>query len=340
MFKSILKTNISKKNKNRVKELLLPVLKFVFAISLLYWVVNKSDINFQSFRNIIDLELIFVVLILTTLMLLFNNWRWWVLLQARKFDLSFFESLRLTFIGLFFNFVVPGSVGGDLIKGYYVCRQHNQRKVEAGFTIIVDRLVGLFVMLNMGILGIILSWKIARENPLILKMFGIMVTISILIISLAIVFFLYDKKLETGRFAGGRICKMYPVISAVLSGVSAYRKNIRALLSAVVLSFIGQILSVFIFMYIGYRLEEVLPFETHLFVVALGFITSSIPLTPGGVGVGQVAFYFFFKLYTGQNLQVGALGITIMQLFMFSLGLLGGLLYLRGVKARVETVYD
>ena len=43
-------------------------------------------------------------------------------LRAIGVRLSFWNAHRLTFIGFFFNNVVPGATGGDVVKAVYVAR--------------------------------------------------------------------------------------------------------------------------------------------------------------------------------------------------------------------------
>jgi len=52
------------------------------------------------------------------------------------------DSLRLSFVGTFFNLVIPGAVGGDLVKAAYLARM-NLPRTQAIATLLIDRVVGL-----------------------------------------------------------------------------------------------------------------------------------------------------------------------------------------------------
>src|SRR5262249_5926249 len=43
--------------------------------------------------------------------------RWWRLLELAGCPTRWSNALRLTFLGLFFNNVIPGATGGDVVKG-------------------------------------------------------------------------------------------------------------------------------------------------------------------------------------------------------------------------------
>lgn len=322
----------------KFKNYSLQVFKITFAVSLMYWMLSKGNLDLKLLEGVLNPLLILIGYIILIAMITINHWRWWILLNARNFDVTFLKSLTLTYIGLFFNFAMPGSVGGDVVKGYYICRHHPERKMDAAFTILMDRVIGIFAMLSLAIIGILLSWREVQQNLIIQNLFWLMTVLFFGVLFL-FVFFLYQN--DQARWLQ-KVSQIHvfgvSFLLRVLKAFQAYRHRLKSLFIAFVLSLLSQFLAISLFMYIGAELGEHLGFETYLFAVALGFISSAIPLSPGGVGVGQVAFYFFFKTYTGQDLQVGTIGITLQQAGMFSLGLVGGLLYLIKGKppSRVE----
>ncbi|HLB75150.1 MAG TPA: lysylphosphatidylglycerol synthase transmembrane domain-containing protein, partial [Sedimentisphaerales bacterium] len=68
--------------------------------------------------------------------------RWWLLLRTQGVFIGFWAAVRLYFLGWFYNNVMPGSVGGDLIRVWYVTK-HTEKKFEAGLSVFVDRAIGL-----------------------------------------------------------------------------------------------------------------------------------------------------------------------------------------------------
>ena len=70
--------------------------------------------------------------------------RWLILLGAQGIDLGFFQAVKLTYLGLFYNNAMPGGVGGDLLKGWYVTRHSRpDMRTAAAVTVFVDRIIGL-----------------------------------------------------------------------------------------------------------------------------------------------------------------------------------------------------
>jgi uncharacterized protein (TIRG00374 family) len=75
-------------------------------------------------------------------------WRWGRLLNASGIPLPNREILRHYFVAVFANNFMPGTIGGDVVKIYYVGREHGYRGVTA--SVIVDRVLGIGVLAAAG----------------------------------------------------------------------------------------------------------------------------------------------------------------------------------------------
>jgi uncharacterized protein (TIRG00374 family) len=79
--------------------------------------------------------------------------RWRIFLRAQGIDLSFGMIFSLTWAGQFFNSVLPGSTGGDVVKVYQLCRLVPDRKAAATATVIVDRFVALAALIVLAVMA-------------------------------------------------------------------------------------------------------------------------------------------------------------------------------------------
>jgi uncharacterized protein (TIRG00374 family) len=68
--------------------------------------------------------------------------RWWLLLRSQHIFINLSAVVRLYLLGWFYNNFMPGSVGGDLLRAWYVTR-HTPKKFEAVLSVFVDRVIGL-----------------------------------------------------------------------------------------------------------------------------------------------------------------------------------------------------
>ncbi len=66
--------------------------------------------------------------------------RWWLLLRSQSIFIGFWAAVRLYFLGWFYNNFMPGAVGGDLLRAWYVTK-HTDKKFEAVLSVFVDRVV-------------------------------------------------------------------------------------------------------------------------------------------------------------------------------------------------------
>jgi len=81
--------------------------------------------------------------------------RWWILLRTQSVFIPFWAAVRLHFLGTFYNNFMPGSVGGDLVRAWYV-KKHSDRWFQAALSVFVDRAVGLASTLAIAIFFYIL----------------------------------------------------------------------------------------------------------------------------------------------------------------------------------------
>jgi glycosyltransferase 2 family protein len=87
--------------------------------------------------------------------ILIVSWRWRLLLGAHGVFLKYWRVLELNMIGQFFSAFLVGTTGGDVVKIFYVARNVPAKKAAVGFTVIVDRVIGMVAML---FLGVVLSF--------------------------------------------------------------------------------------------------------------------------------------------------------------------------------------
>lgn len=73
--------------------------------------------------------------------------RWRFALRAQGLNVRWGRTVQISFVAHFFNSVLLGSNGGDLIKAWYAARDSQHQKTGAVLTVFVDRLIGLWAML-------------------------------------------------------------------------------------------------------------------------------------------------------------------------------------------------
>jgi len=234
--------------------------------------------------------------------------RWKMLLAAQEIRTTQYRAFELTMIGLFFNNVMPGLTGGDVVKAYYAAKLTADKKTHAVVTVLLDRIIGMValgVVAGVAILvGIVSSEALAdasyREAAWFVLIF--------VAISLAGGIAFYSRRLRrllsgwVGAMPGyrrvrriGIVDKAVGLAKRVDSALFMYRTKKRVLLNATLISFVAHASAILAIYFFGRALGITRVALRHYFaVVPVGFIISSIGVTPSGWGLGEVVFKVLF----------------------------------------------
>jgi uncharacterized protein (TIRG00374 family) len=120
------------------------VVRAAVAVAASVWVLRGQDWG-QLAGHIARLNPIYLIFALAVYMVgqVLVAVRWWLLLRALSIHTEVWTAIKLFFLGLFYSNVMPSSVGGDLLRAWYVTKHAPNKKVEAVLSIFVDRAVGL-----------------------------------------------------------------------------------------------------------------------------------------------------------------------------------------------------
>ena len=129
-----------------------------------------------------------------------------------------------------------------------------------------------------------------------------------------------------------RIYQRLPIahhIAAAGNAADLYRQRLGGLGKAILMTVGAQVLWICSIGLIGTSLQLHTPFHSYLVYIPLIYIIGSIPITPGGVGIIEIAYVSFF--WACEPSQV--LGLAIMARMMDILrSLPGAIIYIAGPK--------
>lgn len=307
--------------------------KIAFAVGLIYWMIATDKLDLKAFVALATPGLVTFCMTCAFLQIFVNNYRWMLLMHAQGLPATLRQSLPLSFIGMFFNFVMPGGVGGDVVKGYYLLQDYPQKKFAAAISIFMDRMVGFFIMIATAFMAVFFNWGSVSHSP---ELQSVAVGVALLFVAF-VVFFTLALSRRIGRSllssSVGRIVfeKMPggPSVRRIYEVVHTYRSHTRLFFSAMLLSLVNQLLLVAFVVGVAMAMKvDSIPLAVYFFLVPLGIVVMALPISPAGIGVGQAAFYFLFSLYLGKSSQLGPMSVTIIQVTSFLWGLLGAFFYL------------
>ncbi|PWU14933.1 MAG: lysylphosphatidylglycerol synthetase family protein [Bdellovibrio sp.] len=302
------------------------ILKFGTSVLLITWLIRTGRLPVDELSTLFSAKVAAWGLLMVGAALFLASERWRMLLRSQGFHAKSGAAFAMTLIGTFFSFFLPGGVGGDIIKAYYVVQKLEKHKVKAVATVLFDRILGLFTMVIMAFFACFLEPGLLAKNATIQ---ALAVTLGLLALGFTIAFFVMWSNSAGGlRQRTLRWTQSVRVVNRNLSRLYDFQLTFKQLVGVVLLSLVGQSVSILFFVGISFFLGfEGVPLLIFLFVVPLGFIAQAIPISPGGVGVGQAAFFFLFNLALGTETQVGSITVTAFQAFTFFYGLIGAGLY-------------
>lgn len=307
-----------------MKKIIINVLKIALGSALILYVLQARLVDFKALKtllfNPVNLLVSFFFLFLSSA---FCALRWNLLIKTQKLNVSFRNVFELTMIGNFFNTFMPGSVGGDLIKAWYIAGEEPKQKTKAVFTVLVDRIIGLSVILFYASVTLVFfpEWldRFPVLKPLAYSLWGFT--------SLSVTFTL----LFLGWKQGFQFLKTIQKssIKKLIDSSLLYQQYPREIFLCFIFSFLSITGTIWLYQIFGQSLGLSLTLEQYLFVVPVGLTVSAIPLLPGGIGVGQVAFYTLFQWIKVQPASQGATLCTLMQIYTILFNCVGLFFYVK-----------
>ncbi len=260
--------------------------------------------------------------------------RWWRLLAIADCGTTWFNALRLTFLGLFFNIVFPGLTGGDVVKAVLVVRENPSRRADALMSVIVDRLIGLLALaLLAGVMLLFLGDEFAQLRVPVAVFLGVGIVGGIV----------YSHNGLRRRVGFDRILARLPMgerVRKLDEAFLVYSRRPGELALAAGLSIVNHLCFASAVFALGRAFGDVQPFSNYLAIVPVANIVSSIPIAPGGWGVGEAMYRSLFLL-VGADPTVGVAVSITQRLCVMVVGLLGGsFLLLPGGRVRLEEIQE
>ena len=262
-----------------------------------------------------------VVLALVVLALV-TAWRWRWLVEALGLALSAGAAVRYTLYGIFFNLVVPGATGGDVVKAYYAAKRTGV-PTKAVVSVFVDRAVGLFALVLFA--GVILyssPGNVAWDAPRLL--------VSLVLAGACVGGVLVLSRRVRRALGLSALFLKLPfqgIWREVDAAFALYRRRPGALGLGLLVSFVNHAGTAVLAFVLARALGlSVVRLSDCLALVPVTSLLSAIPLLPGGWGVGELAFAYFFAPVGVAPSEAVALSV-VLRLAILTSGLPGGVLW-------------
>jgi glycosyltransferase 2 family protein len=304
--------------------------KIGIGLLLLAYVFRSGMIDFAVLRTVLSHPSnVLVGLLFLGFCAVLSSLRWYFLVRAQGLALSVKNLLELTMIGNFFNTFMPGAVGGDLIKAWYVAGREPTRKTKAIFTVLLDRVIGLgvFFLSAAVTLAIHFEWLNVRLELRMLA-YSIWAVTAGLALTALVFFSPFTSRLAVAHWVLQRL-RRHQKVANLLDAALLYRKRLPIIALALVISCLSIASNVLLFKIQGDIIGIPLTMSQYFFVIPVALTVSAVPLLPGGIGVGQVAFFTLFQWIGLPDPSQGSTLCTVVQIYTILFNCIGAIFYVR-----------
>lgn len=219
---------------DKKKDSIIKFLKIAISLGLMIYLLKQT--NWVDIGNTLkDIRIkyflygsIFPVFIIPVMAAI----RWKLLLAPGKIKISLIDIIKLTYTGLFFNLVLPGSVGGDTIKGVIFYRLTKNSSLSAS-SIFLDRIIGLFALAILSVISSSIYYKISSDNSFLLVA-AFLLLFLIVFLGLSLITSIQKNFLFCLKWI--KVKKVEEFMEKNLEFLSWFKKNPKILISTILIS--------------------------------------------------------------------------------------------------------
>lgn len=314
-----------------MKKVALFFLKLTISAGLVVWAFSRQNIHPD--RLLGYLRSAHPLLLLAAVLLFVGSigigaLQWNLLLRTQGIRLPWRRVLSFYFVGVFFNNVLVGNVGGDALRIYDV-RRTTKDGSAAFVATFLDRFIGLFAMTCFAIVAYIGMPSFPQSHAVLGLILALMAAL------LGLILLVLSRRLS--RVAEKAVRKVLPVrigdmISRIRAGMLHCRSNLRQLWAVPGIALGVQFLRILVHYVTGRSLGVDISLGYFLIFIPLIAVVASVPISLGGIGVREN----FGVLLFGRVGMPGSMAFS-MEFLAYLVGLaaslVGGLLFLfRGFR--------
>ncbi|MBF0627900.1 MAG: flippase-like domain-containing protein [Magnetococcales bacterium] len=274
---------------------LLPWLKLAVTVGLIGWLWQRGTLDFSAVLWLSGSPgIVAGVIALSMIMYALTALRWNVVLRSQHIVLPFSWAHRVTYLGLFGNLFLPGGgMAGDALRMAAVLRAAPEKRLAGVLTLFVDRAVGLYAMLFIAMVAIILNpaLVLGMGTLRVLAMGVVAVVIGLPVATWSFYRLVsslsgtpwFERLLQAGRIGA--------MLRRLIEIARLYRDAWKRLIWSFVISLGLQVCALGGVVWVAgaLALGTLTPLE-YTFATPWAWMANFLPLTPGGIGVGEAAF--------------------------------------------------
>ena len=317
---------------SKIKSKLSLIAKLSIATILIVYLVKSGHLDPKGLWELMSARNVALALALVGTNVFLAAYRWIILLRARDFVIGIGYGFSLYLIGIFFNYALPGAVGGDVVRGYYLVGDYPQRRLDSVLSIVIDRVLGLYSFFILTLIAVVWDFEFVSSHD---QIRWVAASCAVVFMALTL-FFTVAFSQRLSRLVGLEwVGTRIGIVQRLLEAFQLYGRKKSIIALSVLVSLMAQIVTMVFFYQLAMISGETgVTWKAIMFAVPMGFLVTAIPIAPAGIGVGQVAFLYLFQAYLQQPTQFGAQAITAFQLVSVCWAIVGAFFYLKRRKPK------
>lgn len=263
--------------------------KLALAAGLVAWLWRSGRLDFHEIARIHVGYALLGVVAGQAVVLLVPILRWSFLLKAREIELTARQIVQIGLISYFAVLILPATGGQEAVRLYYASRVSPGRGPDILATLVLDRFIGLVGLCVLALTsGVLLL--IHTGSPVVIHILYLVV--ALLVVLGGITVFLLRAKPKSLRGLIERSAAM----TALFRSLEAFRGRWSVLVTALTLSCVAHFGSC-ASMYLGFlAIGAPVSLVEACAITPLVTLTSSVPITPLGLGVADVVAEKLFSM--------------------------------------------
>jgi glycosyltransferase 2 family protein len=268
-------------------------LRVAVSLVLVAWILRKAPLPevLAAFRSA-DLRLVLLSLVLNPIGYWASVSRWRALLRSQGGDASFGFLLRSFLVGVFFNNLLPSTIGGDAVRALDTARSGVSRTAAVAI-VFVDRFIGLLALMLFAIAGILVSGRLTERVP---ALFAWVIAGAVALGLVAWLLFLPSARsaILLERFALRLPDRWRGLFGKASTAFLAFQGRGSVLARAFGWSLVLQICVVLNGWLLARALHVAIPLPYFFLIVPLALFAMMVPVSINAIGVRENVFAFFF----------------------------------------------
>jgi uncharacterized protein (TIRG00374 family) len=306
-----------------LKQIIWILLKAGISVVLLWYLFRQLDMSkLLGIIKTADKHLLMLAFSIFIIPYVCAFFRWMMLLDTLNINISAKRILAAFSGGIFFNQILPSSIGGDLMRSMDLA-VHTKRAREVVATVFLDRLSGYIGLVLMALAALALGWDLIRDRNVLLTVIlitGLLVVVLLVLFNKAI--YRVTNRLLHSPVAG----KIRDAVTNLHREIHLYRDKWGMMVRNISLSLLLQLSSSIAFYFIARSVGVKISFVYFLiFLPIIGAITM-LPISIGGLGLRENAAAYLFPL-VGVNKDLAVAMSLLNFSFIVAVAAAGGLVY-------------